>query len=303
MFVMLVGCPGSGKSTWAKEFAGRKAEKGEEVYIVSSDAIRGELWGDESIQGDPKRVFEIAHKRVVNAMESGYEYVIFDATNIRYKDRMSLMDKIAHIADEKRCIIFAEPYEILCQRNESRERTVPKEVIWRMITNFEVPLYTEGFDDIRIHNDYNLNVVDYLDRMIGFNQDNPNHSLDLYNHCSKAKDYIYHLPNYHCIYNIVAHAALLHDIGKPDVKTYFNAKGERTTAAHYYNHQNVGGYLMLLFSTSSSQENRLLAAQLVCYHMVPYFANSEAAQTRWKNRLGKIYDLVMLLHEADEYAH
>ena len=44
-FTMMVGLPGSGKSTYAKELAERTNAK-----ICSSDAIREELTGDISIQ-------------------------------------------------------------------------------------------------------------------------------------------------------------------------------------------------------------------------------------------------------------
>lgn len=41
-FIMMVGLPGSGKSTWAKEYV--KTSENETV-ILSSDAVREELFG------------------------------------------------------------------------------------------------------------------------------------------------------------------------------------------------------------------------------------------------------------------
>lgn len=58
-FTMMIGVFGSGKSTVAAEIA---KETGAE--IVSSDAIRGEIYGDENCQANPARVFEIVHQRV-----------------------------------------------------------------------------------------------------------------------------------------------------------------------------------------------------------------------------------------------
>ena len=43
-FYMIVGIPGSGKSTIAEEIALK-----EPAIIVSSDVIRGDLYGDESV--------------------------------------------------------------------------------------------------------------------------------------------------------------------------------------------------------------------------------------------------------------
>ena len=48
-FYMYIGLPGSGKSTIAA------AQKG--ATIISSDAIRGELYGDENILGKHNEVF------------------------------------------------------------------------------------------------------------------------------------------------------------------------------------------------------------------------------------------------------
>ena len=53
-FVMLVGPAGSGKSTVAKEMLSK-----DNFVIVSSDSVREELFGDESIQGDPSHIFNI----------------------------------------------------------------------------------------------------------------------------------------------------------------------------------------------------------------------------------------------------
>ena len=52
LFVM-VGLPASGKSYEAKEIA-----KMELAYVVSSDAIRAELWGSEEVQGDNSFIFD-----------------------------------------------------------------------------------------------------------------------------------------------------------------------------------------------------------------------------------------------------
>lgn len=301
MFILMVGCPASGKTTWAKKFAEHKAEREEEVYIVSSDAIREELFGDERIQRDPTKVFELAHKRIINALEAGYEYVIFDATNITRKNRTALMNKIAHIHDEKRCVVFAEPYQTLCERNKSRSREVPQEVIWRMITQFEVPLYSEGYDDIYIVNHNTLDMDEHLQAMCGYNQHNPHHRLDLFDHCFRAGTFI--INRFNDSPDYLLQAALLHDVGKPYVRTFKNAKGETTDVAHYYNHENVGGYFALMFKTDWTNENRLKIAQLISYHMVPYRLDSEKAKERWKNRLGELYEDVMKLHEADKFAH
>ena len=56
ILVYLVGLPASGKSTRCKYYE----EHGFKIF--SSDTIRAEIYGDESEQGNPKKVFQILHK-------------------------------------------------------------------------------------------------------------------------------------------------------------------------------------------------------------------------------------------------
>ena len=302
MFIMLVGCPASGKSTWAKNFKSWERYK-DEVVIISSDAIREELWGDERIQRDPEKVFKLAHERIINELKVGTGCVIFDATNIKRKNRVVLMQKIKKFNCTKRCVVFAEPYDVLCERNHLRSRSVPKEVIWRMFTQFETPLFTEGFNEIEVVNSNAADMDAWINSMRDFDQENPHHKLDLFEHCYAAAKYIYGNDKLAVDKSIVAKAAMLHDIGKLSTKTFTNMKGETTDVAHYYGHENVGAYLALMYKTNWCPEVRLTISQLICYHMIPYFIKTERAQHKWEEILGDLYPLVTLLHEADEYAH
>lgn len=295
-FYLLVGVPASGKSTWAEN----AYYMDDETYVVSSDGIRSELFGDERIQREPEKVFELAHKRIINALRAGYEKVVFDATNIKRKHRVALMNKIKEFECYSICVIFAEPYEVLCARNKERSRQVPEEVIWRMLTQFEMPLESEGYDEIHIINNNPINCRKYVDLMKGFDQHNSHHKLDLYEHCVCAAEYLLEAgKNWKYIT-----AAVLHDIGKLFTQTYFNFKGEPTEEAHYYGHQNYGSYLTLMFETNWSLGERIIIAQMICYHMQPYFNKTEAARRRWREIWGdELNDMIMLLHEADEQAH
>ena len=57
---------GSGKSTIAARIAEFTNAK-----IVSSDAVRGEVYGDENCQADPAKIFEIVHNRVHQYLKEG----------------------------------------------------------------------------------------------------------------------------------------------------------------------------------------------------------------------------------------
>ena len=79
-------------------------------------------------------------------------------------------------------------------------------------------------------------------------QDNPNHTLSVLNHCTKACDIFDRMfvttkgfqPPYY-----VRDAVTFHDIGKPYCKTFVNKKGETTEVAHFYDHEHVGAYFVL----------------------------------------------------------
>ena len=137
--IIMCGIPASGKSTVAKLLNSN---------IVSTDSIRKELYGDESIQGNGREVFSLAYSRIRNYLSLG-ENVVFDATNIRKRDRKTVID----IGKEYNCdnIIIcycSTPLEIALERNANRERKVPVQVIKRMFNNFEEPSYAEGVNYI-----------------------------------------------------------------------------------------------------------------------------------------------------------
>ena len=74
---MLVGLPGSGKSTYSK------TQK--DFVIHSSDALREELYGDENCQDNNTDLFAILHSRIKTDLIDG-KNVIYDATNIRLSE-------------------------------------------------------------------------------------------------------------------------------------------------------------------------------------------------------------------------
>ena len=69
--ILLVGIPGSGKTTYSKEYI----ERSPNTFHLSSDAIRKELYGDENIQGNPGEVFALMQKRAVEALNNGYDVI------------------------------------------------------------------------------------------------------------------------------------------------------------------------------------------------------------------------------------
>lgn len=299
-FIMLVGLPGCGKSTYAKKIE-------TEGYVIhSSDAIREELFGDVNSQKDNTKVFDVLHKRIKDDLTKGISCV-YDATNMSMKRRKAFLDEISKISCSKKCVLFVVPIEVCKEWNQKRERKVPNDVYDKMLKAFWVPAFYEGWNIIQIittkktyHFDYNT--------MKDFSQDNSHHSLNLYDHCLEAYRYAQEKD----FFNEVQCAAKYHDCGKLYTKTFIDAKGNRSDEAHYYGHENYSTYIFLVDSLTGSDLYRkdiysfLYIATLINWHMRPYTAwkQSEKSLRRDKELIGEeMYDDIMRLHESDVAVH
>lgn len=303
IFVMMVGLPGSGKSTYAKELSRRINAK-----ICGSDAIREELTGDINSQTSNEEVFKLLHNRIKEHLRNG-ENVIYDATNINYKRRMSFIQELNKISCEKVCVLMATTYEQCLKNNSLRDRIVPKGVIERMYRTFDVPWYYEGWDNIWVeYTPYSEGSLgwarEWVESVKFYNQDNSHHALTLGSHCWQTVKYLdRHIPDTASPTELRC-AAMIHDCGKPFCKTFANTKGEITEQAHYYGHERTGSYDSLFYEMACSN---LRAAVLIRWHMQPYFwekDNNEKSHDKYRKLWGEgLYRDVMQLHEADKKAH
>lgn len=305
LFVM-IGLPASGKSTKAKQII--ESEGG---TVLSSDGIRFTLYGDENIQGDPKEIFQYLHESITSNLQNGTN-VVFDATNISYKNRMQLLQRLNKIDGLKKiAVLVATPWHEILENNKSRERFVPEMVVERMRKNFFAPFWGEGWDDIQIIwntrmseqdiiNRYNLKDLFYA--LDDFDQDNPHHEHTLGEHIRLVRDDAYLLSND----ILIRTAATFHDIGKLWTKQFKNSKGEPTDIAHYYNHEQIGAYMSLyhLKAEGWNDKDVIDIATMIQFHMRPYGAKTEKAKMKLKKLVGtEVYEKLLLLNQADIGAH
>ena len=303
-FVMMVGVAGSGKSTIAAQIAESTNAK-----IVSSDAIRGEVYGDENCQTDPAKIFEIVHNRVHQYLKNG-ENVIMDATNLSCKRRMAFLKTLAHIDCEKVCVVVVATPEDIWDRMQYRDRKVPKEVIHRQITQFQCPNYQEGWDVIDIEwtsdSEDCFKSFRTLWRECDMPHDNSHHRLDIEDHMIKAS--IYAAAARHGDSVINSWIARIHDIGKPRVKSFIDRNGKTTAEAHYYGHQNYSAYYALIDAgyemySHRTKEQVLDDACLIQWHMEHFFRKGEAL-TKFHEMIGPALTArLQILEEADMKAH
>ena len=297
---VIIGLPGSGKS-----FEARKIAEEETAIIVSSDAIRKEINGDENDQNNGGKVFEIAKKRLKEALTEGRN-VIMDSTNISCKRRIALLEEMKKYATESIAVLMATPFEMCVERQNLRERKVDVEVITRMYHNFQVPYYYEGWNKIEVvypgrhwTDRCSKNIIDLITgcgELFDFDQKNPHHQMTLGWHMNACYEYVRHRSDDVSL----CEAALFHDIGKIKTQT-FDTNG----VAHYYQHHCVSGYDSLFeFGFCFNDDERLLRAAYIQWHMGPYFWKEEKTQKKYKNLLGdEFYNNLMLLHEGDVQAH
>jgi len=298
--VMLCGLPGAGKSLYADKLK-------EEGYVIhSSDKIREEF-SDINDQSNNQEVFVTLHKRIKEDLRNG-KSVVYDATNLNRKRRMAFLNELKHISCERICILVATPYEMCVVQNFKRDRRVPVEVIWNMYKSFNVPCEQEGWDDIIVHypnkewKEYYGCVADHINELCDFNQENHHHVLTLGEHMKKAGNYLFDVLRKE---SDVVHAAFTHDIGKVDTKEFKNGKGEPTEEAHYYNHHFVGSYKCLFFEYPS-RVNKMYVSLLIELHMKPYLEWKQSGKSKEKDKVlfgDKVFDDVMMLHQADVWAH
>ena len=287
--ILLVGIPGSGKTTYAIEYA----RIHNNTVHLSSDLIRAELYGDESTQGDPVKVFSLMQKRAVDALNSG-KSVLYDATNMTRKDRAGIISACPRHAQIEAHIIWC-PIETCVERDANRDRTVGRAVIDKMLKRFQAPYYDEGIDEIVIvrpdfwdWDGHNYAEQCFADMRIP--HDNPHHTLDVVNHCWEAERYLF---NKDIMDEDLLFAALRHDIGKPYVKAFIDSKGSPCEVAHYYQHQCVGAWMSYGFGSITP-----CSAWLISVHMDP-FLNTKY----YKNLPVFLKEKVDMLHEADLNAH
>jgi len=157
-FVMLIGAPGSGKSTWIDDFVSSSPDA---WVVLSTDAIIEKYADDKNVTYAEafaalpfKKVQSKFNIQAKDAFKNQYN-VIWDQTNMTVKSRKK---KLSQVPDnyETAAITFEIDREELRRRGEQRKgetgKEVPEKIIDQMIDSYVRPTKAEGFSSIRIIN-------------------------------------------------------------------------------------------------------------------------------------------------------
>ena len=139
-----VGLPGSGKSTYAKNFI-----KDKDIEYLSSDSLRAVYGKDETDQTVTSIVFGHIKRKVDEFLKDG-KNVLVDATSVNRKERSDYIKTAKKYGAKVVAIVFKMDRQGLIDRNKKRGeqggRVVPDWVIDKMLNKFEEPSYDEGID-------------------------------------------------------------------------------------------------------------------------------------------------------------
>lgn len=306
---MMVGLPGSGKSYVSKELGYR---------VVSSDDVRAEICnGNLDDKNNHEKVFAEIRRRIKDLLTSG-QSCILDATNLSRKRRKHFLSTLpANVT--KVAVLVATEIDLILLQNASRDHVVPEEAIMRYYKTLSVPRKDEGWDEIRVypHPENKKILKDYLIDCLGVANDNEHHSTpDIATHMTKSMLYAHthycngadiDVVNPHTpitLEELAAITALYHDIGKPVVKSRIKPNGEEDTQSHYFNHAEVGAYMLCCVVSNSDIDPDVVKEMVILtqHHMDPFFVKDyeENFRNLYGEELTKAYKI---LHEADRYAH
>lgn len=87
---MMVGPSGAGKTKWIENNLYWTQKP---IHIIRTDELRLKICGDFKDQSENERVFSIAHEEIKTYITHGVD-VVFDATNIRNRDRRAVRDLV-----------------------------------------------------------------------------------------------------------------------------------------------------------------------------------------------------------------
>ena len=139
--ILLVGLPGSGKSTYAARLR---------WPVISSDHLRSLIADDATDQSVHGPVFDAVRYLLRKRLEVGRPLTCVDATHLTPRERRPYFKIAERYGCEVEAVFFDVPVEVCQERNRQRDRVVPQPAIERMALKLVAPTVEEGFSRITV---------------------------------------------------------------------------------------------------------------------------------------------------------
>jgi predicted kinase len=142
---MLVGVPGSGKTTWIKNNKHDAVVLSTDNYIERAAEKHGKTYS-EVFQDTIGYATEQMEKDLLQAVRNERD-IIWDQTNLTAKARKSKLSRVPK-SYKKVGVYFSVPQDLRDRLASRPGKTIPEPVILSMINQLQPPTKEEGFDEI-----------------------------------------------------------------------------------------------------------------------------------------------------------
>lgn len=149
---IMVGLPGAGKTMWRNQERAFLASRGRGLTVISSDDVieaeaakTGSTYDETFANIDFSKIERQLARKLADGLRNNTSIVI-DRTDLTAKARLKYLDAIPpHY--RKIAVVCSARRETIDGRLRARNgKTIPADILKRMIASFESPIREEGFD-------------------------------------------------------------------------------------------------------------------------------------------------------------
>lgn len=270
---VLAGVAGVGKSTHIEQ------HKSEDSIVISSDAIRKELFGELSQNANDK-VFQLLYKRAKDAILTDND-VFIDTTALTRKTRKHLYGVLKGAAKkhskEITVIVVAihKPLKTILEQNSKREglAKVPETVVKRMYSSFQPPLKGLDCDEFVLISDDYISYKDEIEETIHESHRNKFHIETLAEHTEMVRQSVLKsdLPDEDK--KLLETVAVYHDLGKSVTRGSIKPRNEIEEQIEkeygsydrFIGHENVSSFYFLI--GEPTHPDKEIISEVILGHM------------------------------------